>query len=378
MTLRIAFALAFALPVGIAVAAPLVPNAEDARKEAAEAAAAAAKLEAAARVAKDKAVQRRAEGGAILARIEAAEARITDAEERAAHVRTLQAQLQARLAHESRPATQLTGALATLARRPPAFALAEPGSLRDMVRARAALHAALPAIQAKTATLRAKADEGRRLKASAQRALADEKSARLDLQARLAMLAAMEAQAEAQGAALSNAAFQERTRALARNEDAFQSLSAAELERRERQASASLAALSGPALRPARAASRPRYLAYRLPIAGRVLAGMGELSPEGVHSRGLMLAVPADAEAVAPAGGRVAYASGFRSYGEIVIVDHGGGWTSLITGLQTLGVRRGETVKAGQPLGRTGERPVMVELRRVDMPVAIAPLVALR
>ncbi|WP_106638679.1 murein hydrolase activator EnvC family protein [Allosphingosinicella vermicomposti] len=375
MTLRLAFAIAFALPIGVAVAAPGV---EEARREAAEAAARAAKLEGAARVARDQAVRRRAEGAALLARIEAAEARITAAEERAREVRALQGQLHARLARESRPAARLTGALATLARRPPALALAAPGSLRDMVRARAALHAALPAVRAKTASLRADVAEGRWLSEAAGRAVADGREARRDLQARLTSLAALEAQEEARGTALSGAAFRETTRALARNEQAFGLLSAAETTRREQQASASLARLAGPALQPAGKRPRPGQPAYRLPVAGRVVTGMGELSAAGVHSRGLTLAVPADAEAVAPAGGRIAYAGAFRSYGEIVIVDHGGGWTSLITGLQTLGVRRGQAVRVGEPIGRTGDRPVIVELRRGGAPFPIAPLVALR
>lgn len=104
---------------------------------------------------------------------------------------------------------------------------------------------------------------------------------------------------------------------------------------------------------------------------------MGEVSAAGIHSRGLTLAPPSDSEAVAPAGGRVAFAGAFRSYGEIVIIDHGGGWTSLVTGLGTLGVDTGERVAIGQPIGRTGRGPVTVELRRAGRPYPIAPLIAI-
>ena len=136
--------------------------------------------------------------------------------------------------------------------------------------------------------------------------------------------------------------------------------------------------MPGPAAR-ADAAPRPRLArpVYRLPVKGPLLAGMGEISAAGIHSRGLTLSPPADGEVVAPAGGRIAYAGAFRSYGEIVIIDHGGGWTSLVTGLATLGVGAGDRVAIGQPIGRAGSRPIMVELRRDGRPYPIAPLIAI-
>ena len=57
----------------------------------------------------------------------------------------------------------------------------------------------------------------------------------------------------------------------------------------------------------------------------------------GVRARGLTLATAPGAEIVAPTAGRVIYAGRFRRYGNIVIVDHGSGWTSLIAGLDAVG-----------------------------------------
>jgi septal ring factor EnvC (AmiA/AmiB activator) len=61
-----------------------------------------------------------------------------------------------------------------------------------------------------------------------------------------------------------------------------------------------------------------------------------------------------------------------------LIIDHGRGWTSLITDLSALSVSVGDQVKMGDPVGRTGgEQPrVTVELRRRGRPVPIAPLIA--
>ena len=57
-----------------------------------------------------------------------------------------------------------------------------------------------------------------------------------------------------------------------------------------------------------------------------------------------------------------------------MIIDHGGGWTSLLTGLDSLAVAVGDTVVQGSPLGRTGteQRALTVELRRGSDPVDIA------
>jgi len=81
---------------------------------------------------------------------------------------------------------------------------------------------------------------------------------------------------------------------------------------------------------------------------------------------------------IAPRNGRVAYAGRFRGYGEIIILEHGGGWTSLITNLGSIAVRVGQIVRIGTPIGRTGAgKPrVTVELRRNGRPFPIAPLVA--
>jgi murein hydrolase activator len=148
-----------------------------------------------------------------------------------------------------------------------------------------------------------------------------------------------------------------------------------------------LEALPGPILRPTRpgdvradpsvaGAAQSARFSYRLPVAGTIVTGLGEISDNGVRARGLTIAARDGALVVAPAAGRVAFAGPFRGFGQIVIIDHGSGWTSLITSLAALDARVGDNVPEGGPIGRAGDdRPtVTIELRRGNRPVDITPL----
>jgi septal ring factor EnvC (AmiA/AmiB activator) len=116
---------------------------------------------------------------------------------------------------------------------------------------------------------------------------------------------------------------------------------------------------------------------YLLPVAGRTVTGFGVAGDSGTSS-GLTLAPRPGAQVVAPGAGRVAFAAPYRGYGRIVIIEHDGGWTSLVTGLARVDVRVGDRLVGGAPLGVAGQgRPtITLELRRDNDPVN--PLLYLR
>src|SRR3546814_12712604 len=62
---------------------------------------------------------------------------------------------QARLAEQQKPLLELAASLQQLSRQPPVTVLAQPGSLRDMVHARAVLDAVMPVIERRTRGVRA-------------------------------------------------------------------------------------------------------------------------------------------------------------------------------------------------------------------------------
>lgn len=103
------------------------------------------------------------------------------------------------------------------------------------------------------------------------------------------------------------------------------------------------------------------------PVTGSPLARFG------AGSSGLRWNAPAGPVA-SPAGGRVDHAGPLSGWGEVVILDLGGGWRAVIAGLDTVSVETGERVTDGQGLGSAGQGgEVYFELRRDDRPVDPAP-----
>lgn len=360
---------------GWAVAqAPGGPTLAEARKEAAAAKRRSDLLERQAQQATGEAARANAAAAALAARIEAAEADITAAQARIALIERLSAAQRARLAASQGSLIRLTAALQTMARRPPALALVQPGSLDEVVHVRALLASSLPAIRARTAGVRSEMARGAALRRQASEAVVQLGSSRRDLQQRRTALARFETEQRRRSASLMQSALRESDRALAFGEEAREIAALAGTRAFQAGLERRLAELPGPALRPGTAPARSRRSYYVLPVEGRLLTGTGEISDAGVHARGLTFAAAAGARAVAPRAGRIAYAAPYRGYGEVVIIDHGGGWTTTLTNLSGLAVKRGDQVRARQPLGRTGTGEVTVELRKDGRPFPITLL----
>jgi septal ring factor EnvC (AmiA/AmiB activator) len=350
-----------------------------ARQEAVEATRRFEALDGQARRATNEAERARAAGEALAARIEAAEADLTAAERRIALIGALQAAQRARLAERQGPIVRLTAALQTMTRRPAALALVQPGSIRDAVHVRALLGATLPEIRRRTAALRVQAHDSALLRQRSELALGQLAASRRALGQRRQALAAFESAERARSRQLTGLALGQGDRALLYGEEARALQRSIGSGEREAALAASLAQLPGPVPRPGapQGDAEAERLPYSLPVEGRVITGVGEISDGGVHARGVTLETAAEAPVVAPAGGRVVHAAPFRRYGNVVIIDHGRGWMSVLTDLGSVGVRRGQIVARGAPIGRAGSGSphVTVELRRNGRPVPFAQMI---
>ncbi|AQR75961.1 metalloendopeptidase [Sphingomonas sp. LM7] len=336
-------------------------------------------LEAAATNERDRAAQARAQEAAAAERIKMAEADILAAEARIAIVDRLLAAQRTEVAERQGPIVRLIAALQSMARRPPVLGLVQPGSTEDMVHVRAVLGTTLPIVERRTNAVRAELARVQQLRANAGSAVASLRESRARLESERIALVQLEATHRARSQALGRSALVESDRALALGERARDIVDQMQSQGEASQVQRELLALPGPLPRPdTESPAAPAHLpAYRLPVAGQIVTGLGELSATGVRARGLTLATGINARVVAPAAGRIVYAGPFRGYGGVVIVDHGEGWTSLVAGLGGLAVRVGDPVAQGQVIGRAwagGEPRVTIELRRRGQPMDLAQM----
>lgn len=348
---------------------------QQARTEAQQATQRYQQLEAASQRATSEADRARIAAEALAARIEAAEADLTASERRIALIAALQASQRARLAEQQGPVIRLTAALQTMTRRPAALALVQPGSVRDAVHVRSLLAATMPEIRRRTAVLRAEVARSNDLRSQSEQARAALAASRTALGERRAALASFESRQRSRSQQLAGLALSESDRALVFGEEAQALAGRIDRRQNEEALAAALARLPGPSPRPGDVAAPPAdAIPYSLAVEGRLVTGVGEISEGGVHSRGLTIETEAEAPAIAPAAGRVIYAAPFRRYANVVIIDHGNGWTSVVTNLAAVDVARGAVVQRGQRIGRTGPgRPrVTLELRRNGRPVPFA------
>lgn len=117
-----------------------------------------------------------------------------------------------------------------------------------------------------------------------------------------------------------------------------------------------LPALGG--TRAARGASSTSARALVLPARGVVTSGFGHrehpvTGRQRLHA-GIDIGAPTGRAVVAAAAGIVAFAGEVSGYGQTVIVDHGGGVTTLYAHQSAIDVAVGASVAAGQRLGRVG------------------------
>lgn len=119
-----------------------------------------------------------------------------------------------------------------------------------------------------------------------------------------------------------------------------------------------------------------------LPVGGELAYAYGDRRA-GPLWRGVTVVTRHAGTVRAPRRGRVAFASPFGNFGPLLILDHGGGYHTLIAGMDRIDVTVGMEVNEGQAVGRlvaSPERPrrLYIELRHHGEPVDPLPWLASR
>ena len=359
------------------------------------------------------------------------EGRLTELE---GQLKTLDAQAaakQATLAADQEREAALLSALEKLSQNPPEAMLFGPKSPVDQVRGAMLLGAAVPQLEAEAKELQATLVEVKRLKAeiSGKRTEMAQKQTALDAErTRIGIMirqkAALEGQArEAQGqtqkklAALSSEASDlkdlivrlererqerleaerkraEEARQRAERDAAAKAEAKAEARRKLAEAAPrdtmpeSTAIAVAPPDRPKgtdpltpRSGRKIEPGKYAVPVAGEIVKRFGE-SDGFQDSKGLTIRTRSAAQVVAPFDGQIMFAGPFKGYGQILIIDHGGGYHSLLAGIEQIEATVGQRVVAGEPVGvmKSGEPSpsLYLELRRQGQPINPLPWLVAR
>jgi murein hydrolase activator len=126
---------------------------------------------------------------------------------------------------------------------------------------------------------------------------------------------------------------------------------------------------------------------FALPVNGTKLREFGGSDGVGGVEKGISLASRPGAQVTTPCDGWVVYAGPFRSYGQLLILNAGGGYHVLIAGMERISVNIGQFVLTGEPvavMGTTSQvasilstnasQPVLyVEFRKDGTPIDSGP-----
>ena len=94
---------------------------------------------------------------------------------------------------------------------------------------------------------------------------------------------------------------------------------------------------------------------FRWPVSGRVISEYGK-KPDGRRNDGLNVAVPPGTVVKASENGVVAYAgNGLKSYGNLILIKHDGGWVTAYAHNGSILVKKGDKVRRGQAIARSGQ-----------------------
>ncbi|WP_395662396.1 murein hydrolase activator EnvC family protein [Aestuariivirga sp.] len=311
--------------------------------------------------------------GSIAQSIQAQEALIAASEAEMQKLATERATLLAELGEKQDSLSELLAALQRLEQNPPPALVVEPGDILAALRGAMLLGTLVPELSTEAQALALKLDQLGQVEAAIStrgQAVAQEitrlESQRIELGRLVAqkkgLVSKSSEELEAERA---------RSRELADRARSLKQLLAslaAERKRQEAEAAERLAAEERERKRQEELQRAPK-LAFAeakgklaFPAQGQIVRGFGEPDGLGRETQGLMIATRAGAQVTAPADGKVEFAGPFRSYGEVVILNPGGGYRVLLAGMDKVTADVGEFLRAGEPVGEMGSGPASVTL----------------
>ncbi|MHB2169508.1 murein hydrolase activator EnvC family protein [Alsobacter sp. R-9] len=321
------------------------------------------------------------------ARLRATEGRIGGIEQRLTTLTQTEEAIRKSLAARRNVIVEVLAALQRIGRSPPPAVLVRPEDMLEAVRTSMLLGAVLPELRQETEALASDLQEMVRLRTAAaaeREQLARDVTSLVEDRQRIAALvdarqkdvAAAEARAreeadKAAGMAQSaqtlkdligrieseidgaTRAAEEARKAAARLES--EALRAGTAEARETRERIAALAFKDPArLAPKVGFGEAKGL-LPLPVIGTLIKGFNAPDAVGGTLKGAAYATRQGSVVSAPCDGWVSFAGSFRSYGQLLIINAGGGYYVLLAGMDRINVSLGQFVLAGEPVAVMGE-----------------------
>ncbi len=317
----------------------------------------------------------------IAAQVRGVETRISDAEARLRPLDERERQIRSSLDSRRSEIVEVLAALQRAGRRTPPALLVRPDDALQSLRTAMLLGSVVPALRERAEKLAADLGELvelRRTIATERDKLAIDRDKFRTDQAHLAALiderqrqqSSVEKDMEAEAA---------RALTLSRQVDGLQGLIAKmELDLKSAAKAATAASLQGT---PATLNGKPNLAALKdptrlspaiafasakgllaLPVNGTKIWGFGGSDGAGGLEKGISLATRPGAQVTTPCDGWVVYAGPFRSYGQLLILNAGGGYHVLIAGMERISVNIGQFVLTGEPVAAMGSTSQVASL----------------
>ncbi|MBG0793409.1 peptidoglycan DD-metalloendopeptidase family protein [Methylocystis sp. H62] len=334
----------------------------------------------------DHAAARERLNGALIEatlRLQETEERAAEIEERLSALTENERKIVASLDSRRGLIMEILTVLQRMGRKPPPALIARPNEILEAVRASLALGALLPQMRAEARQLQRDLSELEQVRDGVRRErerLAEQQASLNVQRERLAPMIGerQEALSTAQSALQAET---ERARTLAQRATSLKDLISrmeadsaaarraaeaarkADDERAKAQAMLSererLKALSAPFKDPARLAPAVAFMDLKgrlpAPAAGSVVRRFGAPDGFGGKEKGLSIAARESGVVIAPCDGWIAFSGPYRSYGQLLIINAGGGYYVVLAGMSRTNVNVGQFVLAGEPIASMGD-----------------------
>jgi septal ring factor EnvC (AmiA/AmiB activator) len=306
-------------------------------------------------------------------RAQGSEASLSELEAELARLEKSEASTRADLASERERLVETLAALQRLAVQPREAMILRPDAPIDTVRSAMLLKVAVPALDEHAGALKQQLDHLRDLRIEIARRRAEQEKGVASLRSENEQLAALLDQMKA----LQQETESERARTAKRLEElAEQAKDLRELLQELEKERQEIAALTPPTIKPEVRSdvTSPRVFpkdgkGIVTPARGVLTEHYGTVGEAGFKSRGITLETRGGANVVAPFDGQVMFRGPFRGYGEILIIEHRGGYHTVLAGLGRTDATVGQWLLAGEPVGimgpsDSGNPRLYIELRR--------------